>query len=190
MAVTSSMLELGTHAPSFALPDVRTGETVRLQDLEGADALLVMFLCAHCPYVKHVERQLAELGRDYAGRGLAIVAIGANDPDRYPADAPEKLGEQAERLGFGFPYLFDDTQEVAKAYTAVCTPDFFLFGAGRKLVYRGQLDDSRPRNEEPVTGADLRAAIDAVLEGQPVPGDQKPSMGCGIKWKPGNEPTA
>lgn len=188
MAVTSTMLELGTRAPSFALPDVRTGETVRLGDLEDADALLVMFICAHCPYVKHVERELAALGRDYEGRGLAIVAIGSNDPERYPEDAPEKLAGQAERVGFGFPYLFDESQEVAKAYTAACTPDFFLFDSERELVYRGQLDDSRPRNEEPVTGEDLRSAIDATLEGRAVSDDQTPSMGCGIKWKAGNQP--
>ncbi len=162
---------------------------MRLDDLEGADGLLVMFLCTHCPYVKHVEQELAKIGRDYVDRGLAIVAIGANDADRYPDDAPDKLAEQARRLGFRFPYLYDETQDVARAYTAACTPDFFVFDAERKLVYRGQLDDSRPRNDEPVTGADLRAAIDATLSGQPVPTDQKPSMGCGIKWKPGNEPT-
>lgn len=190
MAVTSTMLELGTRAPSFALPDVRSGKTVRLEDFDSADALLVMFLCAHCPYVKHVEQELARLGRDYEDRGLAIVAIGSNDPAQYPDDAPEKLAEQAERLGFGFPYLFDETQEVAKAYTAACTPDFFLFDEDRKLVYRGQLDSSRPRNDQPVTGAALRAAIDAVLEGGSVPKEQMPSMGCGIKWKPGNAPGA
>lgn len=189
MAVASTMLELGTRAPSFALPDVRTGETVRLDDLADADGLLVMFLCTHCPYVKHVEEELARIGRDYADRGLAIVAIGANDADRYPDDAPEKLAEQARRLGFRFPYLYDETQDVAKAYTAACTPDFFVFDAVRMLVYRGRLDASRPRSDEPVTGADLRAAIDATLDGQPVPTDQKPSMGCGIKWKPGHEPT-
>lgn len=188
MAVVSTMLELGTKAPQFALPDVRTGKTVRREDLEDADALLVMFLCSHCPYVKHVEQELADLGRDYDNRRLAIVAIGSNDPDRYPDDSPEGLAEQAERVGFGFPYLFDETQEVAKAYTAACTPDFFLFDADQELVYRGQLDDSRPRNDAPVTGADLRAAIDATLAGTSVPADQKPSMGCGIKWKPGNEP--
>ena len=190
MAVTSTMLELGTRAPSFALTDVRTGETVRLSDFTDADALLVMFLCTHCPYVKHVEDELAQLGRDYADTGLAIVAIGSNDPERYPDDAPDKLAEQAERLGFDFPYLFDETQSVAKAYTAACTPDFFLFDGDLELAYRGQLDDSRPRNDVPVTGEDLRAAIDAVLAGEPVPADQKPSMGCGIKWKPGNQPGA
>jgi thiol-disulfide isomerase/thioredoxin len=161
-----------------------------LEDYGHADALLVMFLCAHCPYVKHVEQELAKLGRDYEGRGLAIVAIGSNDPVRFPDDAAEKLAEQAERVGFGFPYLFDESQEVAKAYTAACTPDFFLFDGAQELAYCGQLDDSRPRNAEPVTGASLRFAIDAVLEGRTVPEDQKPSMGCGIKWKPGNEPMA
>ena len=188
MAVTSTMIELGTCAPSFSLPDVRTGETVRLEDFADADGLLVMFLCAHCPYVKHVEQELAKLGRDYEDRSLAIVAIGSNDADRYPDDAPDKLAEQAERVGFGFPYLFDGAQEVAKAYTAACTPDFFLFDGEQDLVYRGQLDGSRPRNDLPVTGASLRSAIDAVLAGRSVPEEQKPSMGCGIKWRPGNEP--
>jgi peroxiredoxin len=187
MAETSTMLPLGTQAPPFALPDVRTGRTVRLEDVADAPALLVMFICRHCPYVAHVRPALAQLGHDYAGR-IAIVAISANDPQTYPEDAPASLAEEAKEAGYPFPYLFDESQEVAKAYRAACTPDFFLFDADRRLVYRGQFDDSRPGNGIPVTGRDLRAAIDAVLEGRPVDPDQKPSVGCSIKWREGNEP--
>lgn len=189
MAVTSTMLALGTAAPDFALPDVTTGRTVRLADLDGTAALLVMFLCRHCPYVTHVRGGIAQLGHDYAGADIAMVAIGPNDPDAYPEDAPESLAEEARTAGYPFPYLFDESQEVAKAYTAACTPDFFLFDADRRLVYRGQFDDSRPRNDVPVTGVDLRAAIDAVLAGRPTAEDQRPSVGCSIKWRPGNEPS-
>jgi peroxiredoxin len=188
MAVASNMLALGTEAPDFALPDVVTGTVVRRSDFAGAKALLVMFICKHCPYVRHVRPALAQLGRDYQGSGAAIVAIGANDPETYPEDAPEGLAEEARSAGYAFPYLFDATQSVAKAYTAACTPDFFLFDGEHRLVYRGQMDGSRPGNGVPVTGQDLRAAIDAVLRGAPVTQDQRPSVGCSIKWRPGNEP--
>jgi peroxiredoxin len=181
-------LELGAKAPDFALPDVTTGGLVRRSDLDDHPALLVLFLCRHCPYVKHVEDGLAQLARDYAGSGLAIVGIGPNDPDAYPEDAPESLAEQAAEAGFTFPYLFDETQAVARAYTAACTPDPFLFDAERRLVYRAQLDGARPSNDVPVTCEDLRAAIGAVLSGRPVPADQRPAIGCSIKWRPGNEP--
>jgi peroxiredoxin len=188
MAVESQMLPLGTEAPDFALPDVVTGETVKLADLSDANALLVMFICRHCPYVRHVRGGIAALGHDYAESGLAIVGISPNDPNEYPEDAPESLAQDAREAGYTFPYLFDETQEVAKAYHAACTPDFFLFDRERRLVYRGQLDDSRPRNDVPVTGRDLRAAIDATLAGRAVSGDQFPSVGCSIKWRAGNEP--
>ncbi|HHN78234.1 MAG TPA: thioredoxin family protein [Phycisphaerales bacterium] len=183
------MLELGTLAPGFSLPDYGVhGEggcrTVSLDDLPADRPVLVMFICNHCPYVVHVQDELARLGRDYADR-VTIVAINPNDVRAYPDDAPEKMAEVARDAGYVFPYLFDETQEVARAYRAACTPDFFLFGRDRRLVYRGQLDDSRPGSGVPVTGADLRSAMDAVLSGGPVSADQKPSMGCSIKWKPG-----
>jgi peroxiredoxin len=182
------MLALGTKAPEFELPDVVTGTTVGIRDFDAKRALLVMFICRHCPYVKHVRTELARLGRDFADSELAIVAISSNDPADYPEDAPEGLAEEAREAGYAFPYLFDETQEVAKAYTAACTPDFFLFDTDRALVYRGQLDASRPSNGLPVTGTDLRAAIDAVLSGAPVADDQRASIGCSIKWRAGNEP--
>ena len=188
MAVSSQMLPLGTKAPGFELPDVTDGRTVSLSDFEAKRALLVMFICRHCPYVRHVRQELARLGRDFADSELGIVAISSNDVDEYPEDRPESLAEEAREAGYAFPYLFDETQEVAKAYTAACTPDFFLFDADRALVYRGQLDDSRPSNGLPVTGADLRAAIDGALSGTPVSEDQRASIGCGIKWSAGNEP--
>jgi peroxiredoxin len=188
MAVPATMLELGTKAPDFELPDVVTGLPVSIRDFDGKRALLVMFICRHCPYVRHVRGELARLGRDFAESDLAIVAISSNDPAEYPEDAPESLAEEAREAGYAFPYLFDETQEVARAYTAACTPDFFLFDTDRALVYRGQLDDSRPSNGLPVTGEDLRAAIDAVLSGTPVEQDQRASIGCGIKWRAGNEP--
>ena len=188
MAIPSTMLALGTKAPDFELPDVVTGTTVSIRDFDGKRALLVMFICRHCPYVKHVRTELARLGRDFADSDLAIVAISSNDPSAYPEDAPEGLAEDAREAGYAFPYLFDETQEVAKAYTAACTPDLFLFDDHRALVYRGQLDDSRPSNGLPVTGADLRAAIEAVLTGGPVSQEQRASIGCGIKWRAGNEP--
>lgn len=184
----STMLPLGSSAPTFELPDTVGGRTVRLSDLSRKRGLLVIFLCNHCPYVKHVAEGLAALGQDYEAKDVAIVAISANDPATHPDDAPEKLGSESKRLGYRFPVLFDESQSVAKAYRAACTPDFFLFGADRKLVYRGQLDASRPGNGIPVTGVDLRAAIDAVLAGKPVAKEQKPSLGCNIKWRAGNEP--
>jgi len=184
MAQTAStMLALGTTAPDFALVDVVSGKTVRRDDFRGNKALLVMFICAHCPYVKHIEKDLAKLGKDYAAQPLAIVAISANDAVTHPGDSPAGLKQQAETFGFVFPYLYDETQSVAHAYDAACTPDLYLFDADFHLVYRGQFDASRPSNAIPVTGQDLRAAIDAVLAGKPVPPDQHPSIGCNIKWK-------
>lgn len=185
----STMLDLGTQAPAFALPDVVTGETISLDTFSDKSALLVMFICRHCPFVKHVQAELAKIGNDYADTALGIVAISANDAAKYPDDAPDSLKAMVQDLGFTFPLCYDETQEVAKAYTAACTPDFFLFDGDRRLVYRGQLDDSRPGNDQPVTGKDLRAAIDAVLAGEAIAPDQKPSIGCNIKWKAGNEPT-
>jgi len=189
MALTAStMLPLGTQAPDFHLPDVVSGKSISLATFAGKKALLVMFICQHCPFVKHIKAELAQLGKDYIPRELGIVAISANDINKYPADAPESLKEMATELGFNFPLCYDETQSTPKAYTAACTPDFFIFDAERKLVYRGQLDDSRPSNGKPVTGADLRAAIEGVLAGKPLASEQKPSIGCNIKWKPGNEP--
>jgi peroxiredoxin len=178
----SAMLELGTVAPAFSLPDVTTGRTITLDSFAGSKALLVMFICRHCPFVVHVQGELARLGRDYGSKGVGIVAISANDADTYPDDAPERLREQAVEQGFPFPYCYDETQQVARAYEAVCTPDFFLFDAERRLVYRGQLDDTRPGKGTP-GGRDLRAALDAVLTGRPVDANQRPSVGCGIKWR-------
>ena len=190
MALTpSTMLVLGTKAPAFTLPDVVSGKTISLSTFAGKQALLVMFICRHCPYVVHVREELARLGRDYASKDIGIVAISANDAANYPDDAPEKLRAMAKEMGFTFPFCYDESQETAKAYTAACTPDFFLFDASRRLVYRGQLDDSRPGNGKPLNGKDLRAAIDAVLAGAPVSPNQQPSIGCGIKWKPGHEPS-
>jgi peroxiredoxin len=177
------MLALGTTAPDFSLPDVASGNTITRGQAAGERGLLVMFLCAHCPFVQHINQQLGRLGRDYAGRGLGIVAISSNDAANYPDDAPDGLRRQAIEYGFQFPYLFDELQNVARAYQATCTPDFFLFDADMKLAYRGQLDGSRPGNGVGVDGRDLRAAMDQVLAGKPVATDQKPSIGCGIKWK-------
>ena len=190
MVLTAStmMLSLGTNAPDFQLPDVVSGTTISLGTFAGKKGLLVMFICNHCPYVQHIKAELAQLGKDYAGKNLGIVAISANDAVNYPDDAPEKLKTMAQELGLTFPFCYDESQSAAKAYTAACTPDFFLLDADRKLAYRGQLDDSRPGNNKPVTGRDLRAAMDAVLAGQPVSQDQKPSIGCNIKWKKGKEP--
>src|SRR5580700_320062 len=188
MALTpSSMSELGTAAPDFRLPDT-SGKTVALGDFKSAPALAVLFICNHCPYVKHIQAALAQLARDYQARGAAIVAISSNDVENYPADSPAKMAQEARSAGYTFPYLYDESQAAAKAYRAACTPDIFLFDAARKLVYRGQFDDSRPGNGLPVTGRDLRAALDAVLAGKPAPERQTPSMGCNIKWKPGNAP--
>ena len=186
MAVESTMLDLGTPAPGIHLPDVASGETVSSNDYAGKP-LLVMFICRHCPYVKHVEGELARLGRDYEGK-VGIIAVGSNDAEAYPGDKPERLKAQAERAEFGFPYTYDESQEVAKAYTAACTPDFFLFDDKHALAYRGRLDSSRPKSETPVTGEDLRAALDAVLAGKRPSEEQYPSAGCNVKWKPGNEP--
>lgn len=182
-ATLSTMLDLGTTAPAFTLPDVNGGE-VSLSIAEDKHALVLMFICNHCPYVKHLESALVDLYREYSSRDVAFVAISSNDADKYPDDSPEKMKEK----NFPFPYLFDDTQEVAKAYKAACTPDFFVFDAELKLAYRGQFDDSRPKNDLPVTGKDIRNALDAVLSGEKVDSDQIPSIGCNIKWKPGNEP--
>jgi peroxiredoxin len=190
MALTAStMLPLGTQAPDFQLPDVVSGQMISLSTFAEKKALLVMFICRHCPFVKHVKAELSQLGKDYINQGLGIVAISANDVKNYPDDAPELLKAMAIELDFQFPFCYDESQETTKAYTAACTPDFFLFDAQRQLVYRGQLDESRPSNGKPVTGTDLRAAIDAVLASQPVKGEQKPSIGCNIKWKAGNEPS-
>jgi peroxiredoxin len=184
MAQTAStMLALGTIAPDFALSDVVSGKTFRRDDFRGKKALLVMFICAHCPFVKHIEKDLAKLGKDYAAQSLGIVAISSNDVTTHPADSPAGLKQQAETFGFVFPYLYDETQSAAHAYNAACTPDFYLFDANFRLVYRGQFDSSRPGNGIPVTGEDLRGAIDAVLAGKQVPTDQRPSIGCNIKWK-------
>jgi thiol-disulfide isomerase/thioredoxin len=179
----STMLPLDTVAPDFSLPDVATGAPVSLADVATAKGTLVMFLSAHCPFVKHVEQELGRIGREYGPRGIGIVAISANDAVTYPADAPAGLARQAVASGFTFPYLYDESQATARAYDAACTPDFFLFGPTRRLVYRGQLDDSRPSNGKPVTGVDLRAALDAVLAGRPVSSEQYPSIGCNIKWR-------
>ncbi|HEU4884403.1 MAG TPA: thioredoxin family protein [Longimicrobium sp.] len=187
MAVSSTMLELGTRAPDFALADT-DGRTVSRDDFADAPALLVMFLSNHCPFVKHLRGALAQLARDYAPRGVAIVGIMSNDVARFPADAPERMAEERAAAGWTFPYLYDATQEVARAYRAACTPDLYLFDGERRLVYRGQFDDSRPNNGLAPTGADVRAALDAVLAGRPVSSEQRPSIGCNIKWMPGNEP--
>lgn len=184
-AVESRMLELGTTAPHFSLPDAN-GTMYEPDD--NASAYLVMFICNHCPFVKHMREELARLGRDYLRRNVAVYAINSNDAEKYPGDSPEKMRQEAENWGYEFPYLIDADQDVAKSYLAACTPDFYLFDADRKLVYRGQLDDSRPSNSVPVTGKDLRDALDAVLNHSDLPAGQKPSIGCNIKWKEGNEP--
>jgi peroxiredoxin len=179
----STMLPLGTKAPAFRLPDPQ-GRMVSSDEFASAPALLVAFICNHCPYVKHIQARFAEVAREYQARGVAVVAISSNDVESYPDDSPAKMAEESRRAGYTFPYLYDERQEVAKAYHAACTPDFFLFDRERRLVYRGQFDDSRPRSGRPVTGADLRGAMDAVLEGRAVPAEQRPSAGCNIKWKP------
>lgn len=188
MALTpSTMPALESTAPEFRLPDTE-GRMVALSDFKDAPALLVVFMCNHCPYVKHIRGELARLAREYQAKGVAVVGINSNDAARYPDDSPERMREEVRQAGYTFPYLYDETQEVAKAYRAACTPDFFLFDKQRRLFYRGQFDDSRPGNDKPVTGSDLRAALDALLAGRPAPAEQKPSAGCNIKWKPGNEP--
>jgi peroxiredoxin len=183
----STMLPLGTKAPDFSLSDTG-GTTVRLADYAGKPALLVAFICNHCPYVKHVAEGLAQLARDYQARGAGVVGINSNDVEKYPDDSPAKMCEEVTARGYTFPYLLDGTQAVAKAYRAACTPDFYVFDRDQRLVYRGQMDSSRPGNGQPVTGADLRAALDSVLAGKPVAGQQTPSIGCNIKWEPGGEP--
>ena len=183
----STMLELGTPAPGFSLPDF-DGREHALAEFAGAPALLVAFICGHCPFVKHLRSEFAAMAREYQPRGLAVVAINSNDVEAYPQDGPDGMRAEAAQSGYVFPYLLDASQAVAKAYRAACTPDFFLFDAGRRLVYRGQFDDSRPGTGRPVTGADLRAAIDATLAGQAPTAEQQPSLGCNIKWKPGGAP--
>jgi peroxiredoxin len=193
-ATPSQMIELGTALPAFLLPSVRDREMVSVKDFEGKQALLVIFLCAHCPYVLHVAPELARLAKDYAGKSVGIIGITSNDASQYPQDAPGPTAEWAEKEGFPFPILYDEAQDVARVFSAACTPDFFLLGPDRKLVYRGQLDDSRPSRgaDRPgrgqLNGKDMRAAIDAVLAGRPVNPEQMPSIGCNIKWKPGHEP--
>lgn len=188
MALTpSTMATLGTSAPGFSLPDT-DGSTVSLADFQGAPGLLVAFICNHCPYVKHIRESFGALTKEYQSKGLAIVGISSNDAAAYPDDGPEAMKREKAEAGYVFPYLYDESQSVAHAYKAACTPDFFLYDKEHKLVYRGQMDSSRPGNGKPNDGSDLRKAIEAVLAGQPVPEDQQPSIGCNIKWKPGNEP--
>ena len=190
MALTySKMLRLGTNAPDFSLPDTDSN-IVSLADFKSAPALLVMFLCNHCPYVQHVRYTIAQLAKEYQQKNVAVVGINANDCEKYPADSPAMMAEEKKLVGYTFPYLYDESQAVAKAYHAACTPEFYLFDREQKLVYRGRLDGSSPGNNVPTSGNELRAALDAVLAAQPVSADQKPSMGCNIKWKPGNEPEA
>ena len=188
MAVQSKMMSLGTKAPEFELTDTVFGQPVSIRDFDDKSGLLVMFICNHCPYVQHVRAELARLGRDYQDSDLGIVAISSNDVEAYPTDSPEAMKTEAETYGYVFPYLYDEDQSVAASYAAMCTPDFFLFDGDRSLVYRGRLDGSRPGTDVPVTGEDLRAAVEATLAGEPVPDEQHPSMGCSIKWKPGNAP--
>lgn len=185
----STMLKLGTKAPNFELENVIDGKKVSLDQANNNKALLIIFMCVHCPYVQHVKHEIAKIGKDYIEKGLGVVAISSNDVEKYPEDAPENMKKMAEELRFNFPFLYDETQNVAKEYTAACTPDFFLFDKDTKLVYRGQLDDSRPGNDKPTDGKDLRRAIEAVLSERNVLPDQKPSSGCNIKWKAGNEPS-
>lgn len=182
-ATESTMLPLGTKAPAFTLPDTVSGKQIALSAVQSDRATVVMFLCNHCPYVKHVNPELVRLANDYLPRGVSFVAISANDVEAYPDDSPQRMKEVAATLGYPFPYLYDEDQSVARAYQAACTPDFFVFDSDMQLVYRGQLDGSRPKNDVPLTGEDLRAALDAMLTGQPVPEEQRPSIGCNIKWK-------
>jgi peroxiredoxin len=184
----SAMMPLGTKAPDFHLLNVVSGKTMSLAEFSSKKILLVMFICRHCPYVKHIQNELVKLGKDYSSKNTAIVAISSNDADKYPEDSPASLKEMALGLHFDFPLCFDETQETAKAYHAACTPEFYVFNGERKLIYRGQFDDSRPKNNIPVNGKDLRAALDAALHDQLISADQRPGIGCNIKWKPGNEP--
>lgn len=183
----STMLALGTAAPKFKLPDP-AGKIVSLDDFKGATALVVAFICNHCPYVKHIRTQFAAFAKEYQARGVGVVAISSNDVENYPDDAPDKMAEEIKSAGYTFPYLYDESQQVAKDYRAACTPDLYVFDKGQRLVYRGQFDDSRPKNGRPVTGADLRKAVDAVMAGREVDANQRPSIGCNIKWKPRNAP--
>ena len=188
MALTpSTMVPLGTAAPEFSLPDP-SGTIVSLNDFQGSNAYLIAFICNHCPYVKHVRKELAAIGRDYQAKGATVIAINSNDVANYPDDSPAKMKEEVQIAGYTFPYLYDETQDVAKAYKAACTPDFYVYDGDKKFVYRGQMDDSRPGSNAPVTAEDLRAALDAVLSGTAASIEQKPSVGCNIKWKPGSEP--
>jgi peroxiredoxin len=183
MAETSNMMPLGTIAPDFTLPNTVTGETATLQGLKSDTASVIMFICNHCPYVKHLNGEIVKLAKDYQPKGVSFIAISSNDVNNYPEDSPEKMKEVAQQVGYSFPYLYDETQDVAKAYQAACTPDFYVFDKDLKCAYRGRLDGATPKNNVPVTGEELRAALDAILAGQPVNSDQKPSMGCSIKWK-------
>lgn len=185
--LSTHRLPLGSAAPEFTLPDV-FGHPVSLSSFKTSKAVIVMFICNHCPFVKHIRREISDLAKDYQTKGVAVVGINSNDAETHPEDSPEKMREEARRLDYTFPYLHDSTQEVAKAYGAACTPEFFVLDGDRHLVYHGQFDDSRPGNDKPVTGHDLKRAINAVLAGKPVPEPQKQSLGCNIKWKPGNEP--
>lgn len=188
MALTySQMLPLGTPAPDFSLPDTN-GKTISLRDFQGASALWVMFICNHCPYVQHVRPTIARLAREYQQKGVAVVAVNSNDAEKYPADSPAMMAQEVKAAGYTFPYLYDQSQELAKKFRAACTPEFYLFDRERRLYYRGRLDGSSPKNNVPTTGEDLRAVLDSLLAGKPAPADQNPSMGCNIKWRPGNEP--
>lgn len=187
VSVPSTMLPLGSEMPAFQLPDP-SGRLISSESLQGAPATLVMFICNHCPYVKHIKPKLAEVTKELVERSVAVVGINSNDPENHPDDSPPAMAQDIREFGYSFPYLVDDTQQVAKAFRAACTPDFFLFDVDHKLAYRGQFDDSRPGNDLPITGQDLMNAAEALLEGKPVPQQQKPSIGCNIKWKPGNEP--
>lgn len=184
----STMLPLGTAAPAFTLEDVVSGKALSLETFQGKKGLLIMFICQHCPFVIHVEQELSRIGQEYVPQGVGILAISANSIETHPQDSPDNLRAQVKRAGFNFSYAYDATQEVAKSYTAACTPDFFLFDSDLKLAYRGQLDDSRPGNDKPVTGSDLRTALNTIVAGETVSETQKPSIGCNIKWAPGNEP--
>lgn len=184
----SQMIDLGTEAPNFQLPDVVSGKTIGLDDFPNAKGFMIAFICNHCPFVQLIRHEFARYGREYTERGIAVIAINSNDIEAHPEDGPDPMRDDARRFGYTFPYCLDEDQSVAKAYQAACTPDLYLFDADRKLVYRGQFDGSRPGNDVPVTGTDLRAATDALLAGQPIPSDQKASLGCNIKWRPGNEP--
>jgi peroxiredoxin len=187
-ATPSTMLPLGTAAPDFRLTEPLTGKTVQLQDFQGASAMVIVFICNHCPFVIHLRDELIRFTKDYQDLGVQVIAINSNDVDRYPQDGPDLMAAEARQFGYPFPYLYDDSQEVAKAYGAACTPDFYLFDSGNFLVYRGQFDETRPGGSRPATGKDLREALDALLAGEPVDEEQKPSIGCNIKWKPGLEP--